>query len=251
MPRIHQQAIEETELRIDESITVPCRIILERRSSIRSSIGKKEAILRMPVTLPREVREQRVRWFFDWVKKQFVKNRHLGERFREKVYRSGDRLVVGSRTYVLQISREERKSHSAKLKNGVIELRLRMAIEGPELGRAIGQLLSRVIAKDFLPEVTTRVRELNNRYFQKTIQGVRLKYNHSNWGSCSNKGIINLSTRLLFAPQPVMDYVIIHELAHLIEFNHSPLFWQIVREIMPDFEEKQQWLKEHGGKCYF
>ena len=78
-----------------------------------------------------------------------------------------------------------------------------------------------------------------------------MKYNHSNWGSCSSKGNINLSTRLLFAPDDVIDYVIIHELAHRIEMNHSPRFWKLVSDAMPDYKEKEKWLKVHGGKLGF
>ena len=66
------------------------------------------------------------------------------------------------------------------------------------------------------------VTNLNN-----LIKGIFLKYNHSNWGSCSHNGNINLSTRLLFAPEAVQDYVIVHELAHLVEPNHSDRFWAL------------------------
>jgi len=90
------------------------------------------------------------------------------------------------------------------------------------------------------------VHELNERHFQQPIDQVRLKYNHSNWGSCSNKGNINLSTRLLFAPPEVIDYVIIHELAHRLEMNHSPRFWKLVADAMPNYREQERWLKEHG-----
>jgi len=119
------------------------------------------------------------------------------------------------------------------------------------LNKSIRHLLSRVIANDFLPEIEQRVYELNQKYFQKNIKRVYLKYNKSNWGSCSSKGNINLSTRLLFAPSQVIDYVIIHELSHLIEMNHSPRFWKIVRDIMPNYEEQEKWLKVNGAKCDF
>jgi hypothetical protein len=56
---------------------------------------------------------------------------------------------------------------------------------------------------------------------------------------------------LLFAPQPVIDYVIIHELAHLLEFNHSDRFWEIVGKVMPDYEKKERWLKDNFHACDF
>lgn len=107
------------------------------------------------------------------------------------------------------------------------------------------------MAADFLPEIRKRVFELNDLYFQQPIQDVRLKYNSTNWGSCSAGRNINLSTRLLFAPDDVRDYVIIHELAHLVELNHSDRFWKLVSEVMPDYEEKEKWLRKNGHLCEF
>ncbi|HRI62460.1 MAG TPA: M48 family metallopeptidase, partial [Saprospiraceae bacterium] len=83
------------------------------------------------------------------------------------------------------------------------------------------------------------------------IKSVNLKYNHSNWGSCSAHNNVNLSTRLLFAPQDVQDYVILHELAHLVELNHSDRFWSLVQGYMPDYREKEKWLKLNRSKCDF
>ena len=108
-----------------------------------------------------------------------------------------------------------------------------------------------MIGKHFHADISKRVHALNKDFFQKDIKSVNLKYNSSNWGSCSTKGNINLSTRLLFAPDEVIDYVIIHELTHLIEMNHSSKFWKIVKSIMPDYKQKEKWLKVNGGDCDF
>ena len=62
---------------------------------------------------------------------------------------------------------------------------------------------------------------------------------------------MNLSTRLLFAPKDVIDYVIIHELAHLYEMNHSKKFWNIVSQVMPNYKEKEKWLSKNGRLCDF
>ena len=65
------------------------------------------------------------------------------------------------------------------------------------------------------------------------------------WGSCSDKGNLSINWRLMMAPQPVIDYVIIHELAHLKEMNHSRRFWQLVAEHCPRWREHRRWLKDH------
>jgi len=103
----------------------------------------------------------------------------------------------------------------------------------------------------FLPEIMSRIHAINKRFFNVRINSVRMKYNKTNWGSRSARNNINISTRLLFAPKDVQDYVFVHELAHFIEMNHSSRFWDIVRKIVPDYKEKEKWLKMHGSSCDF
>lgn len=231
---------------------IPVRIYRERRNNVRASIGKRAAILRMPLRLPKSEQQKSMKWFKEWLAGRLEKNDALAEHFQERQYQDGDELVVGQRKYRLNITWEDRKSHNGRLHpDGTIELKLSQHDEGPSFSKNIQHLLSRVVAQDFLPAITQRVHELNERHFNQPINQVRLKYNHSNWGSCSGKGNINLSTRLLFAPDDVIDYVIVHELAHRLEMNHSPRFWQLVSRAMPDYEEKEQWLKVHGKKLGF
>lgn len=73
---------------------------------------------------------------------------------------------------------------------------------------------------------------------------VRISGAQSRWGSCSGKGNINFSWRLVMAEEDVIDYVVVHELAHLTELNHSPRFWAVVEKILPDFRERQKKLKK-------
>jgi predicted metal-dependent hydrolase len=68
----------------------------------------------------------------------------------------------------------------------------------------------------------------------------------SRWGSCAVSGAISYSWRLIFAPDFVLDYVVAHEVAHLREMNHGPRFWKLVRQLAPDIETPQTWLRQHG-----
>jgi predicted metal-dependent hydrolase len=72
---------------------------------------------------------------------------------------------------------------------------------------------------------------------------VKVNSAKTRWGSCSNKGSINYSWRLIMAEEEVIDYVIIHELAHIEELNHSPRFWVAVEGILPDYKKRQQKLR--------
>src|SRR5262245_60956256 len=76
---------------------------------------------------------------------------------------------------------------------------------------------------------------------------VFIKNQRTLWGSCSARGNLNFNRRLVHAPLEVLDYVVIHELAHLTEMNHSKRFWAIVERWCPDYKQRRRWLRECGG----
>ena len=77
-------------------------------------------------------------------------------------------------------------------------------------------------------------------------EALRIGDQRTRWGSCSSKGTISLNWRLVMAPPEVLDYIVIHELAHLEEMNHSAKFWAIVKTFCPDYKAQEEWLKAHG-----
>jgi predicted metal-dependent hydrolase len=78
------------------------------------------------------------------------------------------------------------------------------------------------------------------------VRRVTVRNQRSRWGSCSRRGTISLNWRLVQAPPFVRDYLVLHELAHLKEMNHSRRFWSEVARLCPDFREAEQWLKQHS-----
>lgn len=95
--------------------------------------------------------------------------------------------------------------------------------------------------KLLLPRVARHARQLGANFRQAKIVDSRYR-----WGSCTVNDNVNLNWRLIKAPMFVIDYVIVHELAHLIEANHTPRFWNIVRTQVPATEKARSWLREHG-----
>ena len=83
--------------------------------------------------------------------------------------------------------------------------------------------------------------------FKFTFTQVRISSARTRWGSCSNRGSLSFTWRLVMAPLEVVDYVVVHELAHLRIKNHSPAFWKKVESILPDYKARQKWLKTNGG----
>lgn len=90
-----------------------------------------------------------------------------------------------------------------------------------------------------------------NARYGFTYGRVTIKEQKSRWGSCSRKGNLNFNWRLLLAPPPVLDYVVIHELCHLKELNHSPRFWRLVAQTCPDYATHRAWLRRHGRELRF
>lgn len=72
----------------------------------------------------------------------------------------------------------------------------------------------------------------------------------SRWGSCSSAGNINYSWRLIMAPSDVLNYVCAHEVAHLVEMNHSSKFWSVVEQLFPNYDQQRNWLKVHGENLH-
>ena len=80
-----------------------------------------------------------------------------------------------------------------------------------------------------------------------TFGRVTIRCQQTRWGSCSGKGNLNFNCLLMLAPEEVLDYVVVHELAHRKQMNHSALFWQEVAREYPDYKKSLRWLKDRGG----
>lgn len=232
-------------------LEIPVDITLERRRDTRFGLTGKRATLRIPAGVQPDFVRMQLQKLQDWVNEVFQKKPVMRQPFERKTYQTGDVLTVGVRQYRLDVQLETRATHTARLIGDTIHLQLSDKATPHHLQKSIKTLLSRVVAGDFYPEIHRRVLDWNDRTFRQHIKSVNLKYNHSNWGSCSAHSNVNLSTRLLFAPEPVQDYVILHELAHLVELNHSDRFWSLVAFHMPDYPEKERWLKVNRAACDF
>ena len=83
-----------------------------------------------------------------------------------------------------------------------------------------------------------------------TYGRITIREQKTRWGSCSAAGNLNFNWRLILAPEPVLDYVVVHELAHRREMNHSKAFYDIVRSVLPDYKEAQKWLRRNGSSLW-
>jgi hypothetical protein len=120
-----------------------------------------------------------------------------------------------------------------------------VAGEAPHVGRRIADHLRREAKRDL--EAASR------RYAAQlgiAVKRVSIRDQASRWGSCSATGVLSYSWRLVLAPPFVLDYLAAHEVAHLVEMNHSPRFWRTVIGICPDTRRAKAWLDAHGAELH-
>jgi predicted metal-dependent hydrolase len=116
-----------------------------------------------------------------------------------------------------------------------------VAGQPPHHNRRIGDFLKRKAQRD--------LDDASRRYAKQLgviVKRVSVRDQSSRWGSCSNTGVLSFSWRLILAPPFVLEYLAAHEVAHLVELNHSPRFWRLLKRLNPDCERAKAWLDTHG-----
>jgi predicted metal-dependent hydrolase len=115
----------------------------------------------------------------------------------------------------------------------------------PHVGRRVSDYLRREAARD-LDAASRRAAEA----FGVPIRRIAVRDQSSRWGSCSTTGVLSYSWRLILAPSFVLNYLAVHEVAHLLEMNHSPRFWRLVKRVCADSERAKVWLDVHGSDLH-
>lgn len=227
-------------------------VYLENRYDCRASIGTKGIHIRLSKRMSEHDRFDQEMELLDWAKKYIAKNELHKKPPLYRQYRDGDYIKVMGKEFLIRLQYVPQKNASnGHLKNGVIYLQLSAGMSPKQDQKHKTYLVSRLIGNEFQPQIAQRVQYLNDLHFQKPIKKLRLRDSITSWGSCSWDGNINISVRLLFAPPEVIDYVLIHELAHLVEHNHSDRFWKLVAKAMPGYQLAEDWLNINGSQCIF
>jgi len=104
--------------------------------------------------------------------------------------------------------------------------------------------------KDKAFEIAQKKVEYFNATYKFNVNKINIKNQKTRWGSCSRKGNLNFNYKIALLPKEMSDYIIVHELCHLKEFNHSQKFWNLVAKIMPDYAGIRSDLKRGGARFY-
>lgn len=169
--------------------------------------------------------------------KHLAEQEELNAAKTQREIANGESFLYLGRNYRLQLVKEQEVP--LKLKDGHFYL-LQSFKEDAQL------IFKNFYKAKALPRINARV-----EYF-KTRMGVspneiRIMELHNRWASCSRKGDLNFHWKCLMAPLTVLDYIIVHEMAHLIHDNHSEAFWNVVDKILPDYRERKSWLRFNGA----
>ena len=153
----------------------------------------------------------------------------------------GSRICIEGRGYRLLLKK------AARTKMEIAGGDCLLSLNDPESEEAVRAALRQALSKRAL----VRIREELAVYAPKIgvqFGRIAIRDQKSRWGSCSAKKNLNFNWKLIMAPEEALRYVVIHELCHLIEFNHSARFWNLVASQMPEYELWKKWLKAHGSE---
>jgi hypothetical protein len=212
-------------------------IIRSGRRSIGLEIGRDGSlIVRAPKKAPIETIEKIVAEKQKWIiEKQQVMRARL-QSIPDRKFLTGETFLLLGKEYPLLVS-EDAMPH---LSFSGYKFVLRKRYQGQ--ARRLFFVWYRKKAAEIIPPRVTHFAQLHSISFKK----VNISWAASRWGSASSQGALNFSWRLAMAPTSVIDYVVVHELAHILEQNHSRRFWDRVSEMYPNYERARRWLAENG-----
>ncbi len=212
------------------------QIIRSRRKTIALIVNFDGSLV---VRAPHYARDEQIRAFVEekaaWIRATQAKSRQM-QRQAAHEYAEGETFYYLGQAIPLRLV--EKGARPLELKDGHFILLASARLQAA----ALLTTWYKAEAARLLPARAA----LLAAFFGLKFGKVRISSARRRWGSCSTSGTISLSWRLVMAPAEVMDYVIVHELAHIMEKNHGPEFWARVAAMQPDYKGRLKWLRANG-----
>lgn len=158
---------------------------------------------------------------------------------------NGDVLYYLGENRILTVIREDRKRSIVKCVQGRLLLFVPYEADYEEKRRQLEKWYRKEAALVLHQKASEFAKLLS-----VSFEDVRIKDQKSRWGSCSSKGNLNFNFRIIMAPNDVCNYVVMHELCHLVYMDHSKNFWNLLQSICPDYKSHKMWLKQQGKTLY-
>jgi len=212
-----------------------------RRKSADIRVDDGAVSVVVPVNTTAEKIDQLLAAKRRWIKEKITLHREMTPA-SSKRYVSGEAFSYLGRNYRLKV--ETGHFAPVKLLNG----RLVVTVpDGTEKRHMVRNALVRWYKRQAEQKLTEKVKR-----FEPVVgvepAGVSIRTFKSRWGSCTAKGKLEFNWQIMMAPNRMVDYVVIHELCHLIRHDHSPEFWREMARVMPDYQHSREWLRENAPK---
>lgn len=176
----------------------------------------------------------------DWIEKHLQEAREFREEVPERDFRPGGEISVLGKEREIVI--EKRRSNEVGEKIFLAQHLVERTSLKDQLEKSL-----REFGREKFEEKASKYVEKVDGDFEKIF----IRDQKTRWGSCSGKDNLNFNWRLVFGPEKVLEYVLVHELVHLEVRDHSKLFWTRVQEIFPEFESCSEWLESNSAKLVF
>lgn len=195
----------------------------------------------VPKDLSRKKIEEIVQRKIAWIISKKKSNDAVRYPSRPKEYVSGESFSYLGRNYRLKVLKQNPRP--VEFKNGRFYVRSRAT--GQERVDDIREALTEWYKEHAGEKLHSRAKMYGGRV-GVTYRAIKIKDLKSQWGSCTKAGDIHFNWRIIMAPMPIVDYVVVHELCHRQYHDHSPRFWQLLARILPDYRDRKEWLRVNG-----
>ncbi|WP_245592121.1 M48 family metallopeptidase [Clostridiisalibacter paucivorans] len=176
-----------------------------------------------------------------WITRKLFEFKDVEYIRRKKEYVNGESFMYLGRNYALQIiMNKDIKESITRLYQGKFYIETNTKNQDK-----LRQSMERWYREKTLEKAIERIQYYKS-YFDLTPNVVRVKEQKKRWASCSSKRNLNFNWRCSMAPSNVLDYIVVHEMCHMVHFNHSKAFWNLVGKIIPDYKERKEWLRHYG-----
>lgn len=229
--------------------TIPVTVYFEKRNNARVSAGKDSVLLRVPARSNEKQLSEYKQWCSRWIRQQWETSPRFRATYTYFDITQCRKVRTTDKEFTVRLVDSDRKTAKGDIQNGLILLELPKGWTQATKSDVGYRLIHDLLATFYFTSFERRVRSMHGGHFSKKIKSITLRNMSSRWGSCSQYGELSFSTRLLFAPRSVQDYVILHELCHLDVLDHSDRFWRRVAAFDPHYEKKELWLDDEGHLC--
>jgi len=218
-------------------MNLPTYVTLERTRNrhSRAILQGDTIVIRLGRFLSHAEEERHIQWLVAAMERvqRREKMKTRIDPFRALLHEDGEHQITLADGTIERIHRTLAPRTTLRFKNN--EWLLGVARKTPV--RDVHRLLWRALSKHHLARITARVHAINTMTFRFPISSVQLRYAKTQWGSCSRRGNVSLNPALLFVPDHLLTYVIIHELAHIAHAHHGKRFWAAVESVLPNFRD--------------